>query len=131
MVKAPAQYGMSIQTLATYLVEGQTVPYARASHFLQELLGVQLSAGSIASFVKTCHQRLAEVETQIKAAPAKQRCSTRMKPDCESGRRDGESTFARQIDSPTTRLIQTEDVSPLMLLALRLSFAAPVSMMDY
>jgi transposase len=70
-VKAPAQYGTSIQTLATYLVEGQSVPYARASQLLQELLGVQLSAGSIASFVTTCHHQLAEVETSLKAALVK------------------------------------------------------------
>jgi transposase len=70
-VKAPAQYGTSIQTLATYLVEGQSVPYARASQLLQELLGIQLSAGSIASFVTSCHQQLAEVETQLKAALVK------------------------------------------------------------
>lgn len=67
-VKAPAQYGTSIQTLPTYLVEAQVVLYARASHLLQELLGVQLSVGSIASFVKSCHQHLAEVETQLKTA---------------------------------------------------------------
>lgn len=70
-VKAPAQYGTGIQTLATYLVEGQSVPYARASQLLQELLGVQLSAGSIATFVKTCHEQLAEVETDLKAALVK------------------------------------------------------------
>ena len=70
-VAAPAQYGTSIQTLATYLVEGQVVPYARASQVLQELLGVQLSAGSIATFVTTCHQQLAEVETDLKAALVK------------------------------------------------------------
>src|SRR5258708_1112302 len=45
-VKAPAHYGTGIQTIATYLVEGQAVPYARASQLLQELLGVQLSAVS-------------------------------------------------------------------------------------
>lgn len=67
-VSAPAQYGAGIQTLATYLVEGQAVPYARASQLLQELLGVQLSAGSIATFVTTCHRQLAEVEPQLKAA---------------------------------------------------------------
>jgi transposase len=72
-VSAPAQYGTSIQAVATYLVEGQSVPYARASQLLQELLGVQLSAGSIASFVTTCHQQLAEVETQLKAALVKAR----------------------------------------------------------
>jgi transposase len=70
-VKAPAQYGTSIQTLATYLVEGQAVPYARASQLLQELLGVQLSAGSIASFVNTCHQQLDTVEQDLKAALVK------------------------------------------------------------
>jgi len=70
-VKASAQYGTSIQTLATYLIEGQAVPYARTSHLLQELLGVQLSAGSIASFVTTCHQQLAEVEIRLKAALVK------------------------------------------------------------
>ncbi len=72
-VKAPAQYGTGIQTLATYLVEGQAVPYARASQLLQELLGVQLSAGSIATFVKTCHQQLAEVETHLKTALMKRK----------------------------------------------------------
>ena len=72
-VKAPAQYGTSIQTLATYLVEGQVVPYARASQLLQELLGVQLSAGSIARFVNTCHQQLAGVEKELKAALVKAR----------------------------------------------------------
>ena len=72
-VKAPAQYGTSIQTLATSLVEGQAVPYARASQLLQELLGVQLAAGSIASFVKTCHQQLAGMEEELKAALVKAR----------------------------------------------------------
>jgi transposase len=70
-VSAPAQYGTGIQTLATYLVEGQCVPYARASQLLHEVLGVQLSAGSIATFVTTCHQQLAEVETSLKAALVK------------------------------------------------------------
>jgi transposase len=67
-VVAPAQYGTSIQTLATYLVEGQARPYARASQLLQELLGVQLSAGSSARLVSTCQKPLAEVETRLKAA---------------------------------------------------------------
>lgn len=70
-VKAPAQYGPSIEAVALYLVEGQSVPYARASHLLQELLGVQLSAGSIASFVSRGHQQLAEVEASLKTALVK------------------------------------------------------------
>jgi transposase len=67
-VKAPAQYGTGIQALAVSLVEGQVVPYARASQLLRDLLGIQLSEGSIANFVKTCHQQLAEVEQEIKKA---------------------------------------------------------------
>jgi transposase len=70
-VSAPGKSGTGIQTLAIYLVEGQSVPYARASQLLQEVLGVQLSAGSIATFVTTCHERLAEVETHLKAALVK------------------------------------------------------------
>ena len=70
-VSAPVQYGTGIQILATYLVEGHCIPYARASQLLQELLAVHLSAGSIATFVNTCHQQLAEVETDLKAALVK------------------------------------------------------------
>jgi transposase len=70
-VSAPGKSGTSIQTLATSLVEGQGVPSARASQVLQDLLGVQLSAGSLATFVKTCHQQLAEGETKLKAALVK------------------------------------------------------------
>src|SRR5229473_8344157 len=67
-VVAPAQYGTGIAALAVSLLEGQTVPYARASQLLQDLLGIELQASSIARFVQTCHQQLAEVETQLKAA---------------------------------------------------------------
>ncbi len=67
-VRAPTQYGMSLQALAVYLVEGQSLPYARASQVLREVLGVQLSGGSIATFVKICHQPLAEVEAALRTA---------------------------------------------------------------
>src|SRR5581483_4987719 len=49
-------------------VEGQAVPYARASQVLQDLLGVQMSAGSIASFVSRCSSQLAPVEAELKTA---------------------------------------------------------------
>lgn len=54
--------------MAVYLVEGQVLPYERASQLLRELLGVQLSAGSIATFVGQCHQQLAPVEALLKEA---------------------------------------------------------------
>jgi transposase len=70
-IKAAVQYGTGIQAFVVALVEGQVVPYARASQLLHDLLGVQLSAGSIASFVTACHQSLDEVERQLKAALVK------------------------------------------------------------
>ena len=66
-VLASAQYGTGIQTVATYVVAGQAVPYARASQLLRDLFGVQLSPASIARFVRCCHQHLAEWETKLKA----------------------------------------------------------------
>jgi transposase len=72
-ILAPAQYGTGIQTVATYLVAGQSVPYSRASQLLHDLFGVQLSPGSIARFVTRCHQHLAEWETTLKAALVKAR----------------------------------------------------------
>ncbi len=49
-------------------MEGQLLPYERASQLLGELFGVQLSAGSIATFVGHCHQQLAPLEALIKEA---------------------------------------------------------------
>jgi len=46
-VKAPTQYGTGIAALAVSLLEGQAVPYARASQLLQDLLGIQLQAGHV------------------------------------------------------------------------------------
>jgi transposase len=67
-ISAPVQYGRGIAALAVYLIEGQVVPYARASQLLQDLLGVHLSAGSIARFVARCHEQLASVEVHLKQA---------------------------------------------------------------
>jgi transposase len=67
-VSAPAQYGQGIAALAVYLVEGQVVPYARASQLLHDLLGVQLSPASIARFISRCHEHLAPLEANLKGA---------------------------------------------------------------
>lgn len=67
-VRAPAQYGAGIAALSVYLLHGQFVPYARAAECLRMLLGVQLSAGSIARFLERSHQPLEAVETALKAA---------------------------------------------------------------
>jgi transposase len=67
-VSAPAQYGIGVQALSTYLVGFQAVPYAQASQLLQDLFGIQLSEASIARFVQCCHQHLAQWEVKLKAA---------------------------------------------------------------
>jgi transposase len=67
-VRAPAQYGAGMAALSVYLLHGQCVPYARAAEFLRVMLGVQLSAGSIARFLTQSHQPLQAVETALKAA---------------------------------------------------------------
>lgn len=67
-LKAPAQYGEGLAALAVYLVEGHFVPYARATELLHDWFGVQMSAGSLVSFVKQCHQHLAEVHQRLKEA---------------------------------------------------------------
>lgn len=72
-VTAPAQYGSRVQTIATYLVASQCVPYARASQLLQDLFGVDLSPASIARFIDGCHQHLAEWEAALKTAILKVR----------------------------------------------------------
>lgn len=86
-VTAPAQYGTGIQTVATYLVAGQTVPYARANQVMHDLFDVQLSSASIARFVQCCHQHLAEWETGLKAALLK----ARVLHQDETGKRVGTS----------------------------------------
>jgi len=67
-VRAPAQYGPGLAGLAVYLVEGHCVPFARAAQLMQEWFGIQLSAGSLPSFLKRCHHQLAEFEAQLKQA---------------------------------------------------------------
>jgi transposase len=70
-VKARAQYGPHLQALGVYLVQGQMLPYGRASLLLREIFGLQVSAGSLAGWVRTCSQALVEVETRIKESLSK------------------------------------------------------------
>lgn len=67
-VRATVQYGVGIQALAVYLVEGQLLPYGRASEVLRDVLGISISAGSLSTFVARCHEQLAPVEPLIKDA---------------------------------------------------------------
>jgi len=67
-VQAPVQYGPNVGATAVYLVEQQLLPLARACEVMRDLLGVQMSEGTICDLITRCALRLASVEQQIKAA---------------------------------------------------------------
>ena len=70
-VQAPLQYGATIGAIAVYLVEQQLLPLARACEVMSDLLGVQMSEGTVCDLVARCAERLVPVEQQIKAALTK------------------------------------------------------------
>ena len=67
-VQAPIQYGPHVGATAVYLVEQQLLPLARACEVMRDLLGVQMSEGTVCDLIKRCALALATVEQQIKEA---------------------------------------------------------------
>ncbi len=65
-VTAPIQYGPSIGATAVYLVQQQLLPLARAGEVMRDLLGVQMSEGTISDLIRRCAVQLREIEQQIK-----------------------------------------------------------------
>jgi transposase len=70
-VEAPVQYGMRLGAMAIYLVQQQLLPWARACEVLSDLVGAQISEGTLASLIERCAQNLGEVEAHIKEALVK------------------------------------------------------------
>lgn len=70
-VEAPIQYGMRLGAMAVYLVQQQLLPWARACEVLSDLVGVQISEGTLACLIECCAQNLQEVEVSIKEALVK------------------------------------------------------------
>ena len=70
-VDARVQYGMRLGATAVYLVQQQLLPWARACEVLSDLVGAQISEGTLASLIERCAQNLGEVEEQIKQALVK------------------------------------------------------------
>lgn len=58
----------SVGATAVYLVEQQLLPLARACEVMRDLLGVQMSEGTVWELIKRCAGQLASVEQQIKEA---------------------------------------------------------------
>src|SRR2546429_4389431 len=70
-VAAPIQYGPTIGAGAGYLVQQQLLPLARAAEVMLDLLGVQMSEGTISTLIQRCATNLTDVEHQIKEALVK------------------------------------------------------------
>jgi Transposase IS66 family len=57
-----------VRAVAAYLVEQQLLPLARTSEVMGDLLGVEMSEGTICDLIKRCAGQLVTVEQQIKEA---------------------------------------------------------------
>src|SRR5713226_1207965 len=57
-VQAPIQYGPHIGATAVYLVQQQLLPLARACEVMWDLLGVQMSEGTVGDLIKRCAGQL-------------------------------------------------------------------------
>jgi transposase len=69
-VPSRVQYGPRLRALAVYLVEQQLVPYGRVREVFADLLGTELSVGTLVDWVSQAATVLEPVEAAIKAARA-------------------------------------------------------------
>jgi len=67
-VPSRVQYGPRLRALAVYLVQQQLVPFGRVRELLGDLLGAQLSVGTLVAWVGQAATALEPVEAAIKAA---------------------------------------------------------------
>lgn len=66
-VNAPIQYGTSVQAWISYLSVCHYLPYGRIKSLLAQLIGINLSEGSIQNLLKKAATRLRVVYDRIKA----------------------------------------------------------------
>lgn len=65
-VVSPVQYGPRLQQLMVYLKQEQLIPYDRSRQFLADLLGVNLSPGTLENAVTRAADRLQPVMAAVK-----------------------------------------------------------------
>lgn len=70
-VNAAVQYGPRVGAIAVYLLMQQLLPWGRACEVLADLLGVQVSEGTLARLIERTARHLVPVEEQIKGALSK------------------------------------------------------------
>lgn len=57
-VSEAAQYGPNVKALAVHLTQGQLLPYARASELIADLFGLEISPGTLVTWVDQAGERL-------------------------------------------------------------------------
>jgi transposase len=67
-VDGPVQYGPRVGAIALYLVQQQLLPWARACEVLSDLLGIEMSQGSLSALIERCAANLIPVEERLKQA---------------------------------------------------------------
>lgn len=67
-VSAPVQYGPGVGAMAVYLLTQQLLPWKRTCEVLADLVGADLSEGTLAGLLQRTAQTLVPVEEQIKTA---------------------------------------------------------------
>jgi transposase len=65
-IKAPAQYGEGVKSVAAYLMGYQLLPYDRCAEAMADLFGCHVSPGTVATLLKGCAGELAGTELVIK-----------------------------------------------------------------
>jgi transposase len=66
-VNSVVQYGSGVKGLMVYLMEGQLLPSKRVCELLGEVLGCELSEGTLYNAREQCYQQLDAVEQHLKA----------------------------------------------------------------
>ena len=65
-VNAPIQYGASVESLVSYLSVFQYLPYNRLKMLLKDVVGLELSEGSIANLLQRSSNKMQRVYQRIK-----------------------------------------------------------------
>jgi transposase len=71
-IKRPAQYGNKLKSFVTYVSQYQLLPYNRIAELLKDILGIEISTGTIYNIIKSAYELTEEVESKIKEELAKQ-----------------------------------------------------------
>ena len=66
-VNSVVQYGSELKGLMVYLMEGQLLPSQRVRELLQEVVGCEISEGTLYNSRTRCYEQLAAVEAHIKS----------------------------------------------------------------